>query len=100
CQRLYLHTFSTRRSSYLFPGSSLPVSHRSTSGPLYVPARESRVWGALGADEFNGSELSPASSVCLARPLCCDRQTDKLTSLPIRSEEHTSELQSRFDLVC
>src|SRR5699024_12853686 len=29
-----------------------------------------------------------------------DRSTDRTTEAGMRSEEHTSELQSRFDLVC
>src|SRR5699024_11771641 len=30
----------------------------------------------------------------------CAQRMQKLKTCPLRSEEHTSELQSRFDLVC
>src|SRR5699024_12588794 len=36
----------------------------------------------------------------LSRPLCRPPQRPPLAPLRPRSEEHTSELQSRFDLVC
>src|SRR5437868_9048757 len=43
-------------------------------------------------------------AVCIGRmPLiCCSRSSVAASTLipPSRSEEHTSELQSRFDLVC
>src|SRR5699024_129834 len=42
-------------------------------------------------------------SLVIVFPLCCIKYTSNSNSFfvtSIRSEEHTSELQSRFDLVC
>src|SRR5699024_12694185 len=43
----------------------------------------------------------PAAARCARRPRCLpDRPPPRTHCPPRRSEEHTSELQSRFDLVC
>src|SRR5699024_12405963 len=74
CLLRHLHSFPTRRSSDL-PGISLLVlsdsKHRTPSRPI----------SAIFV-KFAGSPTGVKSN------------------LKSRSEEHTSELQSRFDLVC
>src|SRR5699024_11515443 len=60
--------------------------------------------GALTASAFKASRLSPAyRALPASEGTCAWVGTDacsRARSLPGRSEEHTSELQSRFDLVC
>src|SRR5438874_13142063 len=73
-----LHSFPTRRSSDLASLSSIDPRSRSTSH-----SRSSTSW-RYGASTRSSSVSTPP------RPACP-------TS---RSEEHTSELQSRRDLVC
>src|SRR5699024_12310632 len=78
CPHRALHSFPTRRSSDLLP----PRTGRSC--PLIVRARTTAArccWtGPVRSDPF-GPHLPPRTGRS-------------------RSEEHTSELQSRFDLVC
>src|SRR5207249_12337649 len=77
----YLHSFPTRRSSdlrSLHPGGSSPWSlaqSMRTVCSFSAMSRSFRSSGALASDSV------PVSA-------------------QYRSEEHTSELQSRFDLVC
>src|SRR5207249_9130554 len=73
-----LPSFPTRRSSDLLPPRSRSIS--SPDSPYAITSRHfSR---SMGANRVYGS------------PLC------RPPSSSTRSEEHTSELQSRFDLVC
>src|SRR5207249_9575560 len=49
------------------------------------------------------STLFPYTTLFRSSPLCCWRPPPRSNApgvTPVRSEEHTSELQSRFDLVC
>src|SRR5699024_11668251 len=81
-----LHSFPTRRSSDLCV-CSLPGPPVSTSGRRSRSIRSTRLTGpeprrpAAAVDECVGSGLGDGIRLG-------------------RSEEHTSELQSRFDLVC
>src|SRR5207249_11353763 len=85
-----LHSFPPRRSSDL-------ASERLSAGPFRSPTT------------FLTSRNPPPHSARLRektwpskrRPIPQFTVSSALTRLPrIRSEEHTSELQSRFDLVC
>src|SRR5687768_2566437 len=60
-----------------------PPSPTSSGAPAAAPSRSSP-WC-----------VRPGASTPIARPWCCARQGEDL-----RSEEHTSELQSRLHLVC
>src|SRR5207249_11331663 len=71
-----LHSFPTRRSS------DLPSSRTQTSEPSRAIRRYSMLSGS-----------------CVACVRSCEASTRSRSSR-WRSEEHTSELQSRFDLVC
>src|SRR5207249_10428785 len=87
----HLHSFPTRRSSDLRTGRAAPHSFGFRAGGQYS-AEDCR--RALLNDARSSAlpSLLPYSTALL--PYC-------LTPLlPYRSEEHTSELQSRFDLVC
>src|SRR5206468_5060384 len=81
-----LPSFPTRRSSDL-RGRNLRVRLTGRVGPVSPPARSS---GSATREDRSGSRVRPmwgkaSAAGCLAPP---------------RSEEHTSELQSRSDLVC
>src|SRR5207248_9508663 len=82
----YLPSFPTRRSSDLF---QYPC--RFQNCPSALPSRSPSV-GSLTTDQPNTT-----------RKLSCSRsnrcQHDNLRVV-LRSEEHTSELQSPYDLVC
>src|SRR5207249_11165726 len=80
-----LPSFPTRRSSDLFP-------RRPTDGPRRSapPRRQS-----------NASPAHPLiAALRPARPGAGARARRRARAVLARSEEHTSELQSRFDLVC
>src|SRR5207249_9773685 len=88
----YPHSFPTRRSSDL-PSMPLttrlccPLHHRPTSsrGPPYLRNTESSITGV------SCQRLRVAGLIDWVR---------RQMAVTMRSEEHTSELQSRFDLVC
>src|SRR5699024_11702747 len=72
-----LHSFPTRRSSDLL----CACSARATALPATAQAR--------------------AGHTSNSTPKLCVQRLGSVAAWPIRrSEEHTSELQSRFDLVC
>src|SRR5207249_12226495 len=90
-----LHSFPTRRSSDLEeilrvlsdrygPAESLPAP-----GSPSAPAEAFRL--------SDGTVFGIIASV--TQPFCRDCDRSRITA-DGRSEEHTSELQSRFDLVC
>src|SRR5699024_12418612 len=84
---LHLHSFPTRRSSDLELLASKPAVPRL-------------VW--LGHASFM---LRYGEHTVLTDPVFSHRASPfkhfgPARSTPVRSEEHTSELQSRFDLVC
>src|SRR5207249_10372284 len=77
-----LHSFPTRRSSDL--------------GSMASSCNVQRVTGRLRSAGMVGP-LKSASRTPVLRP---DRASARARPAVTRSEEHTSELQSRFDLVC
>src|SRR5207249_10890977 len=85
-----LHSFPTRRSSDLFTDAQLPVwidnSRRGEHFYYGIPGNHWR--GFKIADDTRGPVVDPTTM---------ERQ---ISAAGLRSEEHTSELQSRFDLVC
>src|SRR5690606_39310625 len=89
----HLHSSPTRRSS------DLPA-RRSTPPAAAV---DSPAIGSSACAEIDPSyEVAPESAVRLLR-LRGDRPQSRSASIsgpPARSEEHTSELQSRENLVC
>src|SRR5207249_6190007 len=77
-----------RRASKSATCSVMPLSVRLFSGTNSISGRPS---AALRSSGVTMSWCGPASA---------SRRDETLTVAPTRSEEHTSELQSRFDLVC
>src|SRR5207247_8880916 len=99
CCRIWsLHSSPTRRSSDL--GVSLkPVE---SAREAVNPAMEIRLTG----DSVPPATITSASPNAMSRPaspIACEPVEQAVTTEllgPLRSEEHTSELQSRVDLVC
>src|SRR5207247_9000891 len=95
-QQRYLPAFPTRRSSDLVHGSDRQILTAPTGGFLYATqTRPGLVDTAATADAssrlaYNVYDLTVGRTVPL----------ENFFSLRWRSEEHTSELQSRVDLVC
>src|SRR5207249_11532590 len=87
----HLPSFPTRRSSDLWPISAL-VFPSATHAKTCLSRRVSRAYASAS---FDRCITVPPSSVGSERP-----QPPWLAVRDDRSEEHTSELQSRFDLVC
>src|SRR5207248_4541305 len=80
------HSFPTRRSSDLNRWRCASVRccsgpRRFESGAMHLP------WSTVCQ-----AECTPTLRICASAPVC--------HSIADRSEEHTSELQSPYDLVC
>src|SRR5207249_10032706 len=86
-----------------FPYTTLFRSHAKLPrrdepvDPLGVPAQAEEVVGLLHPDEIERRvfHAAPVDDLRLLLELLAAHAVQ-----PLRSEEHTSELQSRFDLVC
>src|SRR5206468_10103679 len=95
-----LHSFPTRRSSDLQP---LPSGFRQVAFDdldALAGAMDDRIAAVMLEAVQGEGGVNPASSEYLhgVRRLCDEREA--LLIFDERSEEHTSELQSRSDLVC
>src|SRR5204862_4698344 len=88
---LYLPSFPTRRSSDLKGANSLPA----------IVAASAKIWVSIVSENV---WTEPSHKRKLSRSVWRLPQArlhgSKAPCPPIRSEEHTSELQSRRDLVC
>src|SRR5699024_11556164 len=83
--------------SFLFP-SSLPSPAAPRSPPSF-PTRRSSDLSRTSSPHMHGN--SPHVDARTCDDLADDRVPEQLSDdEQARSEEHTSELQSRFDLVC
>src|SRR5206468_6308439 len=94
----YFHPFPTRRSSDLF------FQHEAVlpSRPLLNGGEAEPVRGAvlvLALDRVAGGEVMVGINALDERPELV-RPLLVAEAVQVRSEEHTSELQSRSDLVC
>src|SRR5699024_12277719 len=99
CSRLYLRAFPTRRSSGLvslnaITGSVVPPHLQMFSGMVRLSiwvrpptplVQHPRSFDTLGSKSMSWNGCIPSI---------------RWPTHSMRSEEHTSELQSRFDLVC
>src|SRR5207249_11169608 len=99
-------TYTTTTDTYtLSLHDALPISPRQFEN---TPGEETRTWGHLsmsGCAETSGrkNKEARASSADLALESAASsskNRTPRKARSALRSEEHTSELQSRFDLVC
>src|SRR5207249_10862216 len=88
-----LHSFPTRRSSDLEWWAPAPAW--SAAAAARRPSTSPRCVKSSTADARPGRKLAPRRSRSVRWP-----PVFRPVSTSPRSEEHTSELQSRFDLVC
>src|SRR5207249_11706123 len=98
CDHRHLHSFPTRRSSDLF--AELDRLH--ARGHRFTAISEERGEVAFGDSSGIVVVIDPLDgSLNARRTLPSHSLSLAVASGPtMRSEEHTSELQSRFDLVC
>src|SRR5699024_12610809 len=97
---LDLHSFPTRRSSDLGLALRLMIMWAMPASAAITPTRTyTRIWVRM--------TRNPALWAASASPPIAYNERPNIVLLNIhptssvrRSEEHTSELQSRFDLVC
>src|SRR5207249_7579766 len=95
-----LHPFPTRRSSDLTPArlTNAPGPH---GGPVFTADGQGVVYHALrtGHQQIFMQSITGSDAIQLTQEP--NTNADPTVSPDgERSEEHTSELQSRFDLVC
>src|SRR5207249_9015037 len=99
CAHRDLHSFPTRRSSDLRTIRTV-TSDGNAQYSIRLAAGE---WFASGRF-YDGTTLYATLGRVVVAPRHRDLQPDvrrrRPRRRPSRSEEHTSELQSRFDLVC
>src|SRR5699024_11896284 len=91
----YLHSFPTRRSSDLL----------ARSAARRIDSTRRRLTGAdtielVAATDFDSIVVPGLHGLLSTETALTADEVAVLTMLEARSEEHTSELQSRFDLVC
>src|SRR5699024_12645654 len=91
CTFAYLHSLPTRRSSDLI------VDLCQGNGDLGLASEWATSCQALIADDTQGIDIRAAGGHLSGGLLGCQVLGG---AHHLRSEEHTSELQSRFDLVC
>src|SRR5207249_10873503 len=92
-----LHSFPTRRSSDLFFGDDMMMT--GSIGEWAAPLASGEAWRRaqrLVAEAGWRNENSVQNLAGLTQVVDAYDAVNK----ELRSEEHTSELQSRFDLVC
>src|SRR5206468_12380865 len=81
--------------STLFPYTTLFRSKPEERLEMTIFGRHQRLWFR---GDFNPTQATNVSQEALQKLVPVDRSQRVLR--PLRSEEHTSELQSRSDLVC
>src|SRR5699024_12836880 len=85
---------STSRFLFFF-NHSAPTEIYTLSLHDALPISEASVKTSAGS-----SCCSTSSTQLPLKTSCCTSSANPIINLRTRSEEHTSELQSRFDLVC
>src|SRR5699024_12275238 len=93
----YLHSFPTRRSSDLGRGVFIIASEAARDANIDLKGARVCVQGFGNVGGTAGSLLHDAGAHVIAVQ---DHTGTIYNANGLRSEEHTSELQSRFDLVC
>src|SRR5207249_8828835 len=97
---LYLHSFPTRRSSDLNTYGSWANGQESFGIALDSPVTSDATGNVIHfcrAESPHGNYGSPFALHGRGAHVIAN---SKVLANYVRSEEHTSELQSRFDLVC
>src|SRR6266446_10021315 len=81
------------------PASPAPAQPEEQSHYVLGPDDQIKVW-VLGVEEISDKPLRIDPSGAIDLPLIGEIQAGGLTVVQLRSEEHTSELQSPCNLVC
>src|SRR5699024_12491043 len=95
----YLHSLPTRRSSDLIVPSELTVQEEKQGLSLEDKRVRNRI-AEKSKQALLKQKPSPITSKASLDLIEIGNFEDDMERLEERSEEHTSELQSRFDLVC
>src|SRR5207247_4947307 len=98
CAHSHLTAFPTRRSSDLDKGRIVAGGSASDVVQQYIAANRSAQFIPIG--ERRDRRGDGSVRVTALRIENADGGRPISTAVPARSEEHTSELQSRVDLVC
>src|SRR5699024_11892109 len=93
-----LYSFPTRRSSDLILVMLVFVG--ALWGTIVFPVIASVFWDKVTNMAFTWSVVIAMVMFCLVRFELLPMTGAVAYAFEVRSEEHTSELQSRFDLVC
>src|SRR5207249_9085114 len=97
---LLLHSFPTRRSSDLMGGEE----SGGFGFAMHLPERDGIVADLFFLDFMLKTRKTPSALIAelmrMVGPSHYMRRDLHFDAASYRSEEHTSELQSRFDLVC
>src|SRR5437867_8341176 len=105
-----LSVFTNRTLAFAQSGTNEKIESRRISWSASLPTCSGNVWGRCASKLASGtnrekslkrSEISP--SLMLSYRRAKEQRSDCVVSHgrnSIRSEEHTSELQSPYDLVC
>src|SRR5207249_4237126 len=112
CQRFHMTAFNDLKREYIDTGKIRYVS-RDLPLPMHPhamsAANAARCAGEQNREKFwemrhrlivNANQLGTDKYTALADELKLDRAAYLSVPSWLRSEEHTSELQSRFDIVC
>src|SRR5699024_11422703 len=96
----YLHSFPTRRSSDLLIGLSSCDDYPIDEDGLLITDRSECYVSNFELLDTDFQTVRTNNAVIDTVAQTIDVEVRWGTNLKKRSEEHTSELQSRFDLVC
>src|SRR5205807_8268358 len=94
----YLHSFPTRRSSDLKDDVESESDSKRLISSIKDTVAHGRVY--LGLPEFRPCHTPISSGIVFLEQWQAFFQQLFQETLPVRSEEHTSELQSPCNLVC
>src|SRR5207249_11377934 len=100
CALPALHSFPTRRSSDLPDGTAADWTLHATATLVAEQEAHERVDVPVASDAAIEHDVDDAYDRLARSGYDYGPTFRALRQVAIRSEEHTSELQSRFDLVC
>src|SRR5207249_5699380 len=96
---LSFHSYAPHHHLHSFPHDALPISTRTPSRPCAASDASPHGCGATRSSS-NSSSGCEGTTNARAETQAFTGSTCTACIRRSRSEEHTSELQSRFDLVC
>src|SRR5438067_7374136 len=101
-QGVYMRVVKNTLARKALAGTSFESVGPKLKGPLVLAFSKDDPGAAARVvkDFAKANEKLVATLVSLGGQVLSAAELERVASLPTRSEEHTSELQSRFDLVC